>query len=330
MRSLLKKPVPARRDTLGPVQTWWRHRLWVMVGLAVFSLLPGLSPAAVEGEGDKRSPLSDPLLVGESSVQTLMPKGAKYMRGELIVKLVKGGNYAAVISLRERVGAKLKKTIRQLGLEVWILPVKDEAGLLMLIQEISADQNIEYAELNYLQKAIGIPNDTELGSMDNNLTQGAVPTIVDKKPEQVVFSVAPTVSKTFVGQTFYVRILVRAGKQPIDGASVYLNFDPTALQVESLIPDKRRLDMVLEKSFDNKLGYINFAAGKLMGKKPSGTFSLFTIQMKALAKMPQESSSLSFRFDMPRRTEATFGGQSVLDQAQGRTINLQVEVTHPK
>jgi len=99
---------------------------------------------------------------GKRPVLTAIPDGAEYAPGELIVKLAKG---AAVVSLRESVSATVKKTIPQLDLEVWTIPVADEAELLNIIGILSANPNIEYAEPNYVQKAIGIPNDARFNDL---------------------------------------------------------------------------------------------------------------------------------------------------------------------
>jgi len=122
---------------------------------------------------------SEPSTVAsERPVLTDIPDGVEYAPGELIIKLRKGAVSATVVSLRESVNATVKKTIEPLDLEVWTLPVRDESGLLNLIRELSANSNIEYAEPNYIQKAIGIPNDTrfdELWGMHNTGQTGGTP-----------------------------------------------------------------------------------------------------------------------------------------------------------
>ncbi|MEN8219915.1 MAG: S8 family serine peptidase [Pseudomonadota bacterium] len=89
-----------------------------------------------------------------------------YAPNELIVKLADGANYSDIIALRENVNATVKKTIPQLNLEVW--NIQDELGFVDLIQ---ANRNIVYAEPNYIQRAIGTPNDArfnELWGMHNS------------------------------------------------------------------------------------------------------------------------------------------------------------------
>jgi subtilisin family serine protease len=123
------------------------------------------------------------LTQSERPVLTDIPDGVEYAPGELIIKLRKGAVSAAVVSLRESVNATVKKTIEQLDLEVWTFPVMDESELLNLIKELSANSNIEYAEPNYRQKAIGIPNDArfdELWGMHNTgLTGGTEDADID-------------------------------------------------------------------------------------------------------------------------------------------------------
>jgi subtilisin family serine protease len=96
--------------------------------------------------------------------------GVEYVPNELIVKIADGANYSDIITLRESVNATVKKTIEQLNLEVW--NIQDELGFIDLIQ---TNRNIEYAEPNYIQRAIGMPDDArfnELWGMHNTGQSG--------------------------------------------------------------------------------------------------------------------------------------------------------------
>jgi subtilisin family serine protease len=106
----------------------------------------------------------------EYPILTEIPDGVGFRSDELIIKIAEGADRAEVALLRESINATLKKTIEQLDIEVWNIPATDEPGLVDLIQELSANRNIGYAEPNYIQKAIGIPNDArfdELWGMHN-------------------------------------------------------------------------------------------------------------------------------------------------------------------
>jgi Leucine-rich repeat (LRR) protein len=84
----------------------------------------------------------------------------EYVANELIVKIADGANYSDIITLRESVNATVKKTIEQLNLEVW--NIQDELGFIDLIQ---SNRNIEYAEPNYIQRAIGMPDDARFDDL---------------------------------------------------------------------------------------------------------------------------------------------------------------------
>jgi hypothetical protein len=137
----------------------------------------------------------------------------------------------------------------------------------------------------------------------------------------VILSVEPAEPNVVIGQEFDVNILVKAETQKVDGASAYLNFDPTYLEVVSMTTGGR-LDLTFEESFDNGTGHINFAAGKLTIPFPDGDFKLVTIRLKAKAETA--GTALEFIFNPPRRTDATFGGTSVFDYAENGLVQITV------
>jgi Leucine-rich repeat (LRR) protein len=154
---------------------------------------------------------------------------------------------------------------------------------------------------------LGTPDTATLTITDND-TSGSV-----------VLSVEPPESNVSIGQEFEVNIIVKAGTQQINGASAYLDFDPTYLQVVSMTPADH-LDQILDNVFDNGAGHIDFAAGKLTSPYPTGNFELVTIRLKAKAEI--SSTTLSFVFNQPRRTNATFGGESVFDHAEDGVVHI--------
>jgi hypothetical protein len=159
----------------------------------------------------------------------------------------------------------------------------------------------------------------QLGSPDT-----AVVTIKDNDSGTgtVILSVEPLESNVSIGQEFDVRILVQADTQEVDGASAYLDFETTYLEVVSMTP-AGHLDLTLENSFDNGAGYINFAAGKLTAPYPSGDFELVTIRLKAKeAETPEAGTPLGFVFNPPRVTDATFSGESVFDHAEDGVVHI--------
>ncbi len=101
----------------------------------------------------------------------------------------------------------------------------------------------------------------------------------DPKPPITVnprsFSICP-------GEHFVLTIQVAGTlSQPINAAQVYLTFDPTQVQVNS-ITQGDSLDMVLETDFNNTDGYIHFGAANFFNPTPTETFELMTLDFTAL------------------------------------------------
>ena len=136
----------------------------------------------------------------------------------------------------------------------------------------------------------------------------------------VLLAISPISSSATLGQTFDVAIEVQAGTQPVDGAAAYINFNTTYLHVVSITPGGA-LPTVLQNSFDNTSGQINYAAGTL-SNFPSGTFTLATVRFTAISVTP--STPLTFNTILPRESDVTYGGSSVLDSL----VNGTVEITY--
>ena len=92
-----------------------------------------------------------------------------------------------------------------------------------------------------------------------------------------------------VNDVFDVPMIVMAGAQTLDGAAAYPNFDPTKLEVVSVTPGIA-FSQILQNSFDNTTGQINFAAGTLSAPYPSGSFTLLTVRFRALAVVPASTA----------------------------------------
>jgi len=128
---------------------------------------------------------------------------------------------------------------------------------------------------------------------------------------------SPAVAKD---QIFTVDIQIVAGTQQVDGAEVHIDFDPLYLQVvdsggnpsSTIEPNTSALDVTVQNIVDNPAGHIDYAAGKLTGTKPSGTFVLATIRFKALSGTGESSTPLTFVSRGGNPTNVTFGGDSVL------------------
>ena len=121
--------------------------------------------------------------------------------------------------------------------------------------------------------------------------------------------ISPTLHIANVGDTFALTIMIDSGAQQLDAAQVYLNFDPALLEVVSLT-GSGAFSLEFQKTFDNAVGTIDYAAFTLFGTLPSGTFNLATVQMRG--KAPTAGTPVSFSFVTPRKTKATFSGQEMV------------------
>ncbi len=129
----------------------------------------------------------------------------------------------------------------------------------------------------------------------------------------------PASAEKMVGETFLVQIIAATGAQAVDGAQVFIDFDPTRLAVvdadgnpvSSIIPGSA-FDVVILNSVDNAAGRIDFAAGQLSGSPPSGLLSVATIRFKALAVASDATVHIST--GAPRASKLTYQGANVLAQ----------------
>ena len=141
----------------------------------------------------------------------------------------------------------------------------------------------------------------------------------------VDMSIVPASQSVMVNDTFTVDIQL-SGSDPVRGASAYIDFDATKLEVQSITPGTA-LDTVLQNAFDNGAGHIDYSAGKLSGTLPTGTFTLATIEFEALA-VTGTPTQLTFVFDAGnnRVTDViTTGSVSVLGTATGGEVTVGAE-----
>jgi hypothetical protein len=137
----------------------------------------------------------------------------------------------------------------------------------------------------------------------------------------VDMSIVPATYSAVVNETFTVDIEL-SGADPVRGASAYIDFDETKLEVQG-ITDGGTLDIVLESAYDNVAGTIDYSAGKLSGTLPTGTFTLATIEFKALAETGS-TTALTFVYEEPNRVTdvITTGSVSVLGTVTGGEITI--------
>jgi hypothetical protein len=137
----------------------------------------------------------------------------------------------------------------------------------------------------------------------------------------VDFVLLPADQTVEVGDVFNITIEAQCNGQDVTGISVYLNFDPTYLEVQS-ITSVASLPLVLENTYDNSLGIINYSAGVQLGEQyPSGTFDVASIQFKALA-LTSPSTVITFSTTTPRKTIVDFGGDIITDTLSDGTVTI--------
>jgi C1A family cysteine protease len=136
----------------------------------------------------------------------------------------------------------------------------------------------------------------------------------------VAVSIVPTTYTAAVNGTFTVDIEL-SGTDPVRGASAYIDFDSTYLEVQSITAGTA-LNTVLEDDYDNVAGTIDYSAGKLSGTLPTGTFTLAIIELRALAET--SSTPLTFVFEGPGRVTdvITTGSVSVLGAVTDGEITI--------
>ncbi len=137
-------------------------------------------------------------------------------------------------------------------------------------------------------------------------------------PHSVTLEIAPPTSQVRVGEPFTVTAHIETGLQQVDGVSVYLNFDPALLQVQAVTQPNNLLPLVIQNQFNNSVGTVDFAAGAFSGF-PSGAFDVVQVRFQAQT-ITNPETPLAFEASLPRRTDATFGGQSVLNGATGGLV----------
>ncbi|MEI7646175.1 MAG: dockerin type I domain-containing protein [Chloroflexales bacterium] len=135
-----------------------------------------------------------------------------------------------------------------------------------------------------------------------------------------VLALVPAATTLSVGGTLAVAVEVRSGTQPIDGAAVYLDFDPAVLEVVSVIPSAS-LPISLTQKSDPIGGHLDLIRGAI-SSLPQGTFSLATVTFRARIAAPT-GTSLSISRTTARPSDVSFGGISKLGQTIPATLTIR-------
>jgi hypothetical protein len=135
----------------------------------------------------------------------------------------------------------------------------------------------------------------------------------------VLIVVEPMLRTVNMGETFTVTVQVQSGVQPIDGAQASLNFDPTRLRVKSITGNTTIFPQILLNTYNNATGTIDYAAGNL-DAFPSGNLNLAVIEFEAIWET--QSSEITFNYGLPRNTDVTYAGTSILTGDQDGLVQI--------
>jgi hypothetical protein len=116
-----------------------------------------------------------------------------------------------------------------------------------------------------------------------------------------------------VGESFQVDVWVEAGpNNPVDTVQVYLNFDPTKLQVTDVFGGGELEEELQEPEYDNLLGHIKYAVGTLDTNNPlTEEFILLTVYFEALDPTGSGGTPVQFApLVDPRQTKAIRSGNN--------------------
>jgi hypothetical protein len=179
------------------------------------------------------------------------------------------------------------------------------------------------------------PTATPVSTPTSTPTPTPTATLTPQFVPDVELHLDPASSAVTEGDLFDLAIRVDAGSQLVDGAQVHLDFDQAHLQVVDAagnpamaIEDSGVLNTVLLNQASNAMGQIDFAAGILEGTLPSGTFLLATVHVKALNETGTDGTLLTFALDLPRKTNVTYMGASVLGEVHNAIVHV-AEATPP-
>ena len=129
----------------------------------------------------------------------------------------------------------------------------------------------------------------------------------------------PSSETVDVDDVFDVVIQAQCNGQDITGIAAFIDFDPDYLEVQS-VTDGGTLTNFVVSDYDNVAGTIDYNAGTFTQPLPSGTFTVATIEFKAMS--PNGNISLDFSIAFPRESDADFGGDSKLSGLYGATITI--------
>lgn len=136
-------------------------------------------------------------------------------------------------------------------------------------------------------------------------------------------SLSPSKSSVQVGEVFSVDIVLDTEGAATDGVDIrYLNFDPTLLEVQQVVPGTL-YPSTQSNYFDNTAGIINFSQITTGGSTYNGSGTLATIEFKANASGKAE---VSFNFEPGSNIDtnvASGAGADILTDADGGIYKIE-------
>lgn len=198
-------------------------------------------------------------------------------------------------------------------------------GLLALIDHEHGVANNGNVTINGTE-----PTATSTAEPTTEATPSEVPTLPTATatftpvPGGVAVIIDPSTATVSEGSTFTMDVIIQAGSQPVDSAQVYIDFDPTYLNVLGLTGGLTLTE--LYRSYDNIAGQIGYSAFTL-GPGATGTFTLVTIEFQAMAITA--GTDLTFGFTPPRETKVRNGEFKVLGSTSGAQVEIVASTPTP-
>ena len=130
----------------------------------------------------------------------------------------------------------------------------------------------------------------------------------------VDIAVVPDSKSVVVNEVFTFDVYVYPNAQQVDSVDADITFDPTYLEVQSIISDTSGLDLEMHSDFNNSAGTLTHSGGTFGPSFPDSTFRLCSISLRATAATT--GTTLAFT----AVTDAYFGGPSVLRNKTNGTV----------
>lgn len=146
----------------------------------------------------------------------------------------------------------------------------------------------------------------------------------------------PSISNVSVNQTFTVDVVCDILTGQITNLDVFVNFDPTYLEVISVTVPPSTQTALSAVAYPlqpiatmNATGQVDHARGQLVAPFPNADFVFMTIEFRAIAVPGSGSTPLTFNLSGLRETLVVDGVSSVLNTVLSGTINIGAACTPP-